>query len=233
MKFDVYCDETRPDLFCSKNPPATYLVIGSLWAHREDRDRLKAEIHALRDKHKVGGEFKWQKISPSRLNFYCDLVSLFFAEGDRLRFRCIAVDHSKVDLVKYHESDQELGFYKFYYQVLHHWIHDFNEYSIFCDHKRNQNMRRLHVLQACLANTNISATISKVQAVRSHESVMIQLVDVFVGAASAKLNQSMQADSAKAKLVEFFESKLGRPIAATNKGEAKFNVFAIDPKGGW
>ena len=187
----------------------------------------------MRDKHKVGGEFKWQKVSPSRLAFYCDLVSLFFAEGDRLRFRCIAVDHTKVNLVKYHDNDQELGFYKFYYQLLHHWIDDFNDYSIFCDHKVNQDMRRLHVLQRCLAGSNLSATIGKVQAVRSDESVMIQLADVFVGAASAKLNESLQPGSAKSKLVDFLESKLGRIIAPTTKGKAKFNVFAIDLKGGW
>ncbi len=233
MKFDVYCDEVRPDLFSSKAPPCTYLLIGSLWAHQEDRDRLKTAIHALRDKHKVGGEFKWQKLSPSRLGFYCDLVSLFFAEGDRLRFRCISVDRAKVDLIEYHENDQELGFYKFYYQLLHHWIHDFNDYSVFCDYKCNRDMRRLQVLQRCLARSNLSANTSSIQAIRSEESVLIQMVDVLVGAASAKLNLSLRPDSAKSKLVDFIESKLGRPIAATSKSAAKFNVFTIDLKGGW
>jgi hypothetical protein len=233
MKFDVYCDESRPDLFCSKAPSATYLVIGSLWSHREARDKLKAEIHALRDKYKVGGEFKWQKVSPSRLEFYNGLVSLFFGEGDRLRFRCIAVDRTKVDLLKYHQDDQELGFYKFYYQLLHHWILDFNEYAIFCDFKRNRDMRRLAVLQKCVASSNLSASLSSVQATRSDESVLIQLADVLVGAASSKLNGSLAAGSAKHQLVEYIESKLGRPIAATAKGESKFNVFVIDPKGGW
>ena len=42
MKFDVYCDESRPDLFCSKSPRSKCVVIGSLWTHREDRDPLKA-----------------------------------------------------------------------------------------------------------------------------------------------------------------------------------------------
>jgi hypothetical protein len=233
MTFDVYCDESRPDLFGSKAPPAMFLVIGSLWSHREDRDKLKTEIHALRDKHKVGGEFKWQKVSPSRLAFYLELVSLFFSEGERLRFRCIAVDRTKVDLVKYHQSDQELGFYKFYYQLLHHWILDFNEHAIFCDYKRNRDMRRLVALQRCLVCSNLSASIFSTQAVRSTESVMIQLADVLVGAASARLNGSLVPGSAKHQLVEYIESRLERRIAATAKGESKFNVFAIDPKGGW
>jgi hypothetical protein len=233
MKFDVYCDESRPDLFCSKSPPATYLLIGSLWSHREDRDKLKTEIHALRNRHKVGSEFKWRKVSPSRLEFYDELISLFFGEGDRLRFRCIAVDRTKVDLLKYHENDQELGFYKFYYQLLHHWILDFNEYSVFCDLKRDRETQRLAVLQKCIAYSNLSASISSVQAIRSHESVLIQLVDVLVGAASAKLNGSLVEGSAKSQLVKFIEARLERTIAATVKGESKFNVFVIDPQGGW
>ncbi|HZM06554.1 MAG TPA: DUF3800 domain-containing protein, partial [Candidatus Saccharimonadales bacterium] len=204
-----------------------------LWSHREDRDKLKAEIHALRDKHKVGGEFKWQKVSPSRLEFYKELVSSFFSEGDRLRFRCIAVDRTKVDLLKYHQNDQELGFYKFYYQLLHHWILDFNEYSIFCDYKRNREMRRLTVLARCVASSNLSASLSSVQAIRSEESVMIQLADVLVGAASARLNGSLVTGSAKHRLVEYLESKLEHPIAATAKSVSKFNVFIIDPQGGW
>jgi hypothetical protein len=233
MKFDVYCDESRPDLFGSKAPPATYLVIGSLWSHREDRDMLKTEIHALRDKHKVGPEFKWQKVSTSRMPFYEELVALFFSQGDRLRFRCIAVDRNKVNLLQYHNNDQELGFYKFYYQLLHHWILDFNEYAIFCDYKRNRDMRRLHVLQRCLGYTNLSATVLTVQATPSHESVMVQFADLLTGAASARLNNSLADDSARHQLVNFLEAKLGRPVAPTWKSEPKFNVFAIDPKGGW
>ncbi len=67
MKFDVYCDESRPDLLSSSNPRARFMVIGSLWLPRETRGALKSAIH-------------------------------------------------------------ELGFYKFYDQLLHHWILDFNEY---------------------------------------------------------------------------------------------------------
>ena len=65
MRFDVYCDECRPDLLSSQQPPARYMVIGSLWLRTEDREAFKVAIHELRDKHKVGGEIKWQKVSPS------------------------------------------------------------------------------------------------------------------------------------------------------------------------
>ena len=85
------------------------MVIGSLWLESQHRDKFKAEIHELRERYKVGGEYKWQKVSPSRLDFYKSLVDWFVDKQDALRFRCIAIDHKKVDLLRFHDSDQELA----------------------------------------------------------------------------------------------------------------------------
>lgn len=233
MKFEVYCDESRPDLLCSKKPSAQYMVIGGLWLPSDERDRLKTDIHALRDKHHIGGEFKWQKVSPSRLDFYRDLVDWFVARGDQLRFRCIAVEHEKVDLFEFHNGDQELGFYKFYYQMLHHWILDFNEYSIFCDFKSNRLRTRQHELAKCLSNANLSSEIVNVQAIRSRESVLMQTTDVLTGIAASRLNNNLRAGGAKWELVNHIEHALGKKICPTYRSEQKFNVFVINLDGGW
>jgi len=233
MKFEVYCDESRPDLLCSKNPKARYMVIGGLWLPSDERIRMKNDIHALRNKHHIGGEFKWQKASPSKLDFYRDLVDWFVTKGDKLRFRCIAVEHNKVDFLHYHDNDQELGFYKFYYQMLHHWILDFNEYSVFCDFKSNRVRTRLHELARCLDNSNLSSQILNVQAIRSRESVLMQTADVLTGIAAGKLNNNLRAGSTKWELVMHLEKGLGRKVRATYRSEQKFNVFVIDLAGGW
>jgi len=233
MDIEVYCDEAYPDLLSSRKSNASFLTIGSLWVKREDRDEVKQKVHHLRDRYCVGVEFKWQKVSPSRLDFYQALVDLFFEFGERLRFRCIAVDRSKADLLRYHEDDQELGFYKFYYQLLHHWILDFNDYAIFCDFKSNRLRDRLHVLKRCLQHASLSSHILTVQAVRSKESVLIQFADLLVGAVSARFNDKAPSDSSKGKLVELTEQYLGHLIRHTPRSEQKFNVFVIDLEGGW
>lgn len=233
MKFEVYCDESRPDLLSSQKPTAQYMVIGGLWLPTDHRDKVKKSIHALRDKHKIGGEFKWQKVSPSKLAFYRDLTDLFHAMGDSLRFRCIAVEHEKVNLLKFHRDDQELGFYKFYYQMLHHWILDFNEYSVFCDFKSNRSGARLHELSKYLNYSNLTADITNVQAIRSKESVLVQMADVLTGLAASKLNNNLTVGGAKWKLVNHFEHALGKPVQPTFRSENKFNVFLIDLDGGW
>lgn len=233
MKFDVYCDESRPDLLSSSRPQAQYMLIGSLWLPTECRGPFKQAIHALRNKHKIGGEFKWQKVSPSRVDFYKELVGWFCAMNQQLRYRCIVVEHRHVNLKLYHNNDQELGFYKFYYQLLHHWIYDFNEYDIFVDFKANRNRNALPDLKRCLDLSNLSSLVNQVQAICSNESVLIQLVDVLTGMAASRLNGSMRADSAKTQVLTEFEGLLGHAIRPTHKDEQKFNVFKIDLTGGW
>jgi len=233
MKFEVYCDESRPDLLSTQNPQARFMVIGGLWLPAGLRERFKSEIHVLRDQYRIGGEFKWQKVTPSRLDFYRELIDWFTSKRENLRFRCIAVDRDKVDLFRFHEADQELGFYKFYYQMLHQWILDFNEYSIFCDYKSNRVRTRLHELESYLDCANLSSVIGRVQAVRSPESVLLQTVDVLTGIAAAKLNDQLRPQGAKMALVNHLEKQLDRPIGATYRSEHKFNVFVIDLAGGW
>jgi len=232
MNIDVYCDEAYPDLFSSNHPQARYLLIGSLWLKSDDRDRFKAAIHDLRNQYKIGGEFKWTKVSPSRADFYKALLTWFHEQGEDLRFRCIAIDHQQVDLIHFHQSDRELGFYKFYYQMLHHWIHPFNQYRMYCDFKHNRLRDRLHTLKACLTHANLAAAIDTVQSVRSRESVLIQLADVLVGLASARLNDRLAPGGSKESSVVHFEGLLGRRVAATALSEKKFNVFKINLRGG-
>jgi len=232
MKFDVYCDESHPDLLSSKAKKDKFMVLGSMWFEEKRRELFKSEIHDLRNKHKIGGEFKWNKVSPSRVAFYVDLVNWFFDKKDDLRFRCIVVQADKVNLVEYHENDQELGFYKFYYQMLHHWILDFNEYSVFCDYKSNRYSDRLNVLKRCLQHSNLSAKVLNVQSVRSEESVLIQIVDLFTGIVAARFNEETKSE-AKKEILLATERKIGKRILPTSCNEQKFNVFKIDLKGGW
>ncbi len=232
MDFDVYCDESCPDLLTSTNPHGKYVVIGSLWLESSQRQECKQAIHALRDAHLIGGEFKWQKVSPSRIEFYKALMDWFIDQGLSVRFRCILIPHNQVDW-RLHSEDRELGFYKFYYQMLHHWIFDFNRYAVFCDYKSNRVMTRPETLRSCLSAANLSSEILRVQAVRSEESVLIQAADVLTGAVSAKFNGALIDGSAKSQLVGHMETRLGRPLTSTSLGEQKVNVFAIQLGGGW
>ena len=232
MKFEVYCDEANPDVLTSASPRARYLMIGSLWLPIELRDEIKSRVGALRQRHQAWGESKWSKVSPNRQHFYVELIDLFVSYGDNLRFRCIAVDRTQLNLAL-HDNDGELGFYKFYYQLLHHWILDFNEYRIFCDVKSNRDPKRLPVLGRCLSRANLTSSIVSTQSLPSHEVVLIQLCDLLLGAASSRINDTLRDGTAKSAVVQRLEVALGRTLAPTHKTEEKFNIFKIRLQGGW
>ncbi len=96
MKFDVYCDESCPDSIATTSPSSKFLSDWESLLPRDLRTDAKDAIHRLRNKHKVGGEFKWNRVSDSRVEFYTELCEWFFAQGENVRFRCIAVDCDKV-----------------------------------------------------------------------------------------------------------------------------------------
>jgi hypothetical protein len=233
MNIDVFCDESRPDLFASKrNTLGRFLLIGSVWLPTERRPAFKEEVKALREKHGVYGEAKWRCVAPSRVEFYLEFVDWFFEKRELCRFRCIVVEAGKVDLPRFHDADHELGFYKFYYQLLHHWILDFNCYRVFLDHKRDKDRTRLKVLRRCLTWSNLTTDIDRVQALDSRHSQFIQLADLLTGAAAAHFSGGTCSPARKA-LIARIEDRLGRPIGPTPRAEQKYNVFKIDLSGGW
>ena len=231
MRIEAYCDESRQDYMAHEAlGDGHYVLIGSLWLETADRDRIKRGIKQLRQRHNLPGEFKWTRVSPSRLNFYLELVDLFFEE--QLRFRCIVLPADQLDAITFHGGDNELMFYKFYYLMLQAWILDFNTYRFFLDMKTNRVQRRLPKLQSALQNSNRFANVEIVQALPSHEVDLLQFVDVLIGAVGYQFHGVGQSE-AKQSVVAAIEAHLGHPIGPTAKGEEKFNVFRWRPGGGW
>lgn len=237
MKYEVYCDESNPDAFTSQSDTrAQYCVIGSLWLPADQRIQIKQSINALKQKYDFKPEIKWHKVHARYETFYHALTDLYLelSKQDQIRFRAIAVEAEKVNLVRFHENDAELGFYKFYYQMLVHWILDFNEYRVYCDEKTNRIKNRLATLRLVLDRTNISSSVLSVQALPSHEVVLIQFCDFLLGMASARLNESVVKDCVKDRVIRRLEEGLEvNRLAPTSKDYTRFNIFKINLAGGW
>lgn len=234
MRFEVYCDENNQDVLTQKKRNhIRFLTIGSLWIPAELRKEAKTKISSIREKHKKFGEIKWHKVSPSGIEFYKELIDLFLSYGKEMRFRCIAVETDKINW-NLHDNNKELGFYKFYYQMLHHWILDFNEYAIFCDYKTNTNKKEMKELKSCLSCSNLSSEIVQVQALSSENLVLMQMADLLLGMTAARLNKTTQKGNARDQLIKYLEKRLDvGELCPTPRGEQKFNIFKIDLSGGW
>ena len=226
MRIEIYCDESRPDLFSSSNRHENpFLSIGGVWMPSDSRTGIKNAIKTLRQEYGIWSEFKWNKISSGALPFYLSLVDLFFNQTS-LHFRTILVNSQEVNFEQYHQSDPELGFYKFYYQLLTHWMTPSNDYSIFADIKTNRMPDRLEVLRSFLERSNPQSKIINIQSLPSKEVGFIQLADLLTGAVNAKINGATTSANKNA-IINRIEERMGRPIRETNRGTNKFNVFKI------
>lgn len=230
MNFEVYCDESGLEAL-TRQDAHRFIAIGGIWMPSDFRTAFKEMMNGIKAKHNINGELKWNKVSPAYLNVYTDLVDYFF-NSPELRFRVILIESKTVDNFRFNDKDAELGFYKFYYQLLHHWIFDFNSYDIFLDYKVNRDKGRLKRLKKVLYASNLTSEINQLQALPSHESVAIQLADVLTGLVAAKFNAEISSQ-AKKKLIALAETKLNKAISPTPKWEEKFNVFKINLQGGW
>lgn len=226
MNYEVYCDESGIEALFDKNAHR-YTTIGSVWLPKDYRSELKNQLNAIKHKYGVYGEIKWNKISPAYVEMYKQIVSVFL-ESSQIRFRAIVVDSAKLDHDTYNGGSGELGFYKFYYQLIYHWLHVNNAYDIFLDYKVNGYRYRIKELEKILRYSN--SIVRQVQTLPSDESVIIQLADILTGAVGAKFNQETRS-KAKSEIIALIEAK--HKIVATKKSEVKFNIFDINLRKGW
>lgn len=228
MKLDIYCDESRLE-FLESNENG-FMVIGSLWLEREKRDRLKTSIKELKVKHNFGVEIKWTKISYKMLDFYKELIDLFADYQDFHFFKAIVVDTSKINF-EYHQNNSDIGFYKFYYQVLVHKMNtatNHNEYYIYVDDKTNKVYKPLPLLKKILSNATYAGEIKLIEPRNSFENLFIQYVDVLIGLVSYGYNTN-EMKGAKKELYLYACSKLNVNLKQkTTKKAQPFNIFEID-----
>lgn len=228
---EIYCDESRQDLFFNKNSIAynnKYIFIGGVMISKDNRDKIKKEINDLKEKYNLNRktELKWNRVTTKYINLYKEIIDVYI--NNDINFRTISIDSSKLNLKKYHNANPELGFYKFYYQLLNHWLNDKDKFMIYTDIKTYSDPNVLNDLKRCLNNREHLNSVEKIYAIESHESVFLQLEDILMGATAYKKNYGYNGKSnAKVELVKYLEEKLGHPLLPTTKSASKYNWFEI------
>ena len=229
--FELYCDESRQDLLAGKDNISNnnmFVCLGGIMIEASSRNRIKASINQIKQQYGIHNEIKWTTVSPSKLQFYFDLIDVFF-DAQELSFRTVVIDASKVNNFMYNKNDQELGYYKFYYQLLYHWINKDNKYRVYTDQKTNRDKMRLKELKRIVnLGFNGCEPIQSIQAIDSYESVILQIQNILMGAVGYKYNYRHNGKSAaKEDVVRKIEERLHKSICPTGPFERKFNIFEI------
>lgn len=218
--FNFYCDESTH----LQNDHKPYLLIAYVSSAFNQLQQHKEHLKMLRAKHKIKGEIKWSSVSASQYPFYADLIEYFFSND--LNFRAVIVEKNKINNTLEGFSYNDF-YFRMYYQLLHHKIDMQYHYNIYFDIKDTRSHKKLHKLKEIL---KWNASIRSFQFIRSHESSMMQLTDLIMGAINYKLRGENKV-IAKNKLIEKIEAHCKMPITqSTPKNADKFNLFFIDLK---
>jgi len=228
-------EKTRFSLFCDESniQSAHYMLIGGLWIPQQSETALRNSLSVVRKNFNMTAEFKWTKVSQTKLPAYSAWLDCFLDNKD-IGFRCIVIDTNLLDYRTFHKGDHELGFYKFYYQLVSRNIQPENLYWLYTDERTNRKKNRLEVLKIVTnrywMKQSGTEPLRGVEPCRSHDEDLLQLTDVLLGALGYTWNESTKSP-AKLSLIAHIRKRLGWPSLkqSTSPSATRFNVWQWRP----
>ncbi|KQM30737.1 hypothetical protein ASF03_20085 [Rhizobium sp. Leaf68] len=230
--FNLYCDES-----CHlENDKIPVMVWGALYCDVSQTRPLAEALRALKVRHglKRGFELKWTKVSPAKIEFYKDVLR-FFIEERAIGFRGLLVsDKSILDHDGFSQTHDE-WYYKMYFTMLKYIFQPEHHYRVYMDIKDSQGgekIRRLHDVITNSLHDFDRSCVERVEQIRSHESELMQLADLIIGAIGYA-NRGLSTSPSKSALVDQLRVAYGpRALSTTSTfGSQKFNLLAWAPKG--
>ncbi|MFO0753318.1 MAG: DUF3800 domain-containing protein [Thermodesulfovibrionales bacterium] len=228
--YNLYCDESRVE-----NRDSKLMVIGVIEIPRKEKSAIIDDLKIIYEEHHFAHELKWTKVHNTFFPFYKRLID-YFLSNPLMQFRCIIVDKTKVDFEHFHDNDEELAFFKFYYLLLKEKLLSNNEYYIFLDKKPTRDRHRARALHAYLDSFILwnrkKCNIKGFHAIESKENMLIQFTDYLVGLAGFSCNEMITGNNAKGQLVQYLKEHLQREelCRTTALSEKKFNVFVWESR---
>jgi hypothetical protein len=227
MKYKIFCDESR---HIEKDLKNRFMVVGGIFLPENDEEENRNKINLLRQKYNCLGEVKWNNVSPSKLQFYLDLVDLFFTTPS-LSFRCVVVDKAMLRHEEFNQGSHEIFFYKTYYILLKKPICHFNKCDICLAYKDKFSDAHSKELARILRRKLIfqSLMISDPTIVPAKDSVFIQLADLLIGAVGYQHN-NYSTSQAKIAVCNQICKHIGKPnlvFSSPYKNDFKFEIFIL------
>lgn len=231
MEYNIYCDES-----CHlEHDGQRYMILGGMICEKNNRKIVKNDIIEIKRKNglKETAEIKWNKVSPSKLNYYKELVDYFF-ETEMLRFRAMIIDKTQINHEKFNQTHDD-WYYKMYYELLKNLAEPKDNNYIYLDIKDTKSARKVEGVKNYL-NLKMKEfeyePVKHIQSINSQESCILQLADLFIGAIGYR-NREMfnknKASKAKTELMNYIIEKSGYSLVkSTWLSENKFNLFRIN-----
>ncbi len=198
-EYSIFCDESEGKGKFYSN------FYGGLIVGSSQYQRITQKLNDKKAELNFFGEVKWQKVTERYLGKYEDLIKCFFEEviGGNLKVRIMFSQNAHQPQGLTHE-DHEMGYFKLYYQFIKHAFGlSFVEaqpegtnlrlyFDQFPDTKEKVEQFKGYLLglnsNNRFRNANIILSKENIAEVRSHEHVLLQCLDIVLGAICFRLN---------------------------------------------
>ena len=226
--FNIYCDES-----CHlENDKQPVMVLGAVWCPTNRSKEIAKSLRDIKIRHGLSANFelKWSKVSPAKTELYSDFINYFFDNKD-LHFRALIASKTGLCHPKFGQTHDE-WYYKMYFEMLKVIFSPDSKYRVYLDFKDTKGATKVRKLHDVLSNNMYDfsrSIIEQVQVIHSHESEIMQMVDLLIGAISY-VNRGLSANSGKVSLVNLIKKRSGYSLTKTTYlREDKVNLFRWSP----
>lgn len=228
--YNVYCDES-----CHlQHDNSSIMVIGAIWCPKNKVPEISEQVAQIKRAHDLdpAWECKWTKVSPKKISLYLELINFVF-DNDDIHFRGIVIlSKNKLRHPEWYQTHDE-WYYKMFFRMLDIIIDPRDIYRIYIDIKDTHSSKSAEKLREVLCNARYDfdrSIIQWIQPIRSHESSLMQLTDLVIGAISYH-SRNLTTSEAKLSIVRRLQERsLSSLEQSTFLGARKFNLFLWQPK---
>jgi len=228
MEYKIFCDESN-HLY---NDQSNIMLIGAICCNSSQVEYINRYIKYLKHKHNANNELKWTKLNLNKKLFYREILEFFFSRID-MRFN-VQIVRNKSDLnhKKFNDNESDTFYYKMYYYLLMPFLKSNDKFNIFIDYKDVNGGQRVKKLNEVIKNTFYEEIDIIYTIIHSHESQIMQLCDVLIGAIGYKNRKDIEHKSEiKNYIIDVIEDLSGFSLSeSTPQWEEKFRMFMFFPR---
>jgi enterobacteria phage P1 len=204
------------------------MVLGAIVCPANRAREIAVRLREIRAKHKIRPdvEIKWTKVSPSKIDFYLDVIDYFFDDDD-LSFRAVVAPKAGLDHERFAQTHDD-WYYKMMFYLVRNVLPAQDEAFIYLDKKDTNGQEKIERLRNVIANAEYDfgrSKIRRLQIVESNQVGPLQLADLLIGAVNYA-NRGDSSSVAKLRLIERIRGRSGVSLTHTTLlSETKMNIF--------
>lgn len=237
--WDVYIDESSQ----TKN---RYLLLGGVIIPKRTVEAASERLREARLPELPHGEMKWGKVSRSKLSAYVRFVDCFFDSPEFVEsdFHCLVVDTSEIDHHSYNAGSKEIGFNKEIYQLATKFarLNETGVFHLYPDYRETsqkpEDLRNILNHGRHKNKDGRDWPFRRCQFRDSSEVLMLQLVDILLGAVAYGKNRHFEQPNRSASKLELARHIMRRAqirgLSVDTAIAGKFTVWhrRLRPRGG-